>query len=195
MSNTKKFVKVFPDLQDAFQEAVEIDNRTFTITWQFLANDDLDYVQPMTRILIQDAIEQGMQSGCIAGMVIEDSFDDVYEEYPTWTEVLPIDISIEQLCKKFDKYQLDKEPELREYNHDAVCKFLNETQITDCIDSDDLTTLTFRQVKQIQTFLEDKLFKLVAKEVAKITKFKQEKEQEEKQRRGETKFRWKGNPG
>ena len=174
MSNSKKFVKVFPDLQDAFLEAVEIDNRTFTIAWQFLANDDLSYVNPIIRILIQDAIEQGMQSGCVAGMVIEDPFDDVYEEYPTWTEVLPIDISIEQLYVKFQQYQDFKELELREYNHHAVCEFLNEIETTDCIDSDD--GLTFRQIKQIQTFLEDKLFKFVTKKL-----------QEANQRKGKTK--------
>ena len=117
-----------------------------------------------------------MQSGCIAGMVIEDRFDNACEEYPTWTEVLPIDISIEQLYVKFQQYQANKEPELREYNHDAVCKFLNETQTEDCIDSDE--GLTFRQVKQIYTLLEDNLFKLDTKKL-----------------QGKTKFHWKGNPG
>ena len=176
MSNNKKFVKVFPELQDAFKEAVEIDNRTFTISWQFRANDDLRYINPIIRILVQDAIEQGMQSGCVAQMVLVDPFDDVYEEYPTWTEVLPIDISIEQLYEKFQRSQEIKEPELREYNHHAVCEFLNETQIADCIDFEE--GLTFRQVKQIQTLLEDKLFKLVTKRL-----------------QGKTKFHWKGNPG
>ena len=176
MNNNKKFVKVFPDLQDAFKEAVEIDNRTFTITWQFRANDDLRHINPIVGILIQDAIEQGMQSGCVAGMVLAGPFDDVYEEYPTWTEVLPIDISIEQLYVKFQQYQDFKELELREYNHHAVCEFLNETNITDCIDLEE--GLTFRQVKQIQTLLEDKLFKLVTKRL-----------------QGKTKFHWKGNPG
>ena len=182
MSNSKKSVKVFPDLQDAFLEVVEIDNRTFTISWQFLADDGLDYINPVIKILIQEAIEQGMQSGCVAGMVIEDPFDNVYEEYPTWTEVLPIDISMEQLYAKFQVYQEIKEPELREYNHHAICVFLNETNIAECIDID--RDLTFRQVKQIQTFLEVKLFKLVTKKL-----------QEDNQLRYKPKFDWKENSG
>ena len=114
--------------------------------------------------------------------MVEDPFDNVYEEYSTWTEVLPINISMEQLYVKFKVYQENKEPELREYNHYGVCRFLNETNITECIDLDH--NLTFWQVKQIQTFLEDKLFKLITKKL-----------QEENQCTGKTKFHWKGNPG
>ena len=88
----------------------------------------------------------------------------------------------QQLYVKFKVYQENKEPELREYNHHGVCRFLNETDIRECIDLD--RNLTFEQVKQIQTFLEDKLLKLVTKKL-----------QEENQRTGKTKFHWKGNPG
>ena len=72
-----------------------------------------------------------------------------------------IDIDIDPLHDEFMAFQNSKEPVRQEYGHHVICKFVAAQPISTYIAPSLVPRTTFNEVKQLQTLIENELFKKV----------------------------------